>query len=202
MTSPALRIYRASPERAARIHWGLGLKLGTGLALLALCAACAKGAAPGAVPEQKPTPEPMPAAAPPPAPETELLEESAPSDASEDAEPHADIPQRSRLEESDQDDELAQAEQALAQADTQLQSLAHAPPAQAPAGAGAGAPKPKKRGASAARDCETTCKAFASLVRARDAICRIAGQDNERCARANDIVERRERQRDACACKR
>lgn len=95
------------------------------------------------------------------------------------------------------DDELAQAERDLARADADLSALTEAKGA-AKASEGAATKPGARRGSAPA--CPTTCKAFASLVRARDAICRIDGDDGARCTRANDIVDKHAAQRDACGC--
>ena len=100
-------------------------------------------------------------------------------------------------------EELVRAERELAAADAELsgataQSREEAEkPARAPGGEGADA-KPKS--SAAQQLCTTTCKAFASLLRARDAICRIDGSDGERCANANKIVERHSERTTACGC--
>ncbi len=51
-----------------------------------------------------------------------------------------------------------------------------------------------------ADDCATACKAFASLRRAADAICRIAGEETARCGKAREVVAMAEEQIAACAC--
>ncbi len=56
---------------------------------------------------------------------------------------------------------------------------------------------PQSGGASR---CSTVCKAYASLLRAREAICRIDGDAGPRCERANFTVERHENTRAACDC--
>jgi hypothetical protein len=48
--------------------------------------------------------------------------------------------------------------------------------------------------------CGKACKAFSSLERARDAICRIAGEPDARCSRARKIVKDHEPRIAACAC--
>lgn len=55
-------------------------------------------------------------------------------------------------------------------------------------------------GPSSATRCNKVCKAYASLLRARDAICRIDGEHGPRCERANFTVERHENTRVACDC--
>lgn len=93
--------------------------------------------------------------------------------------------------------ELTRAERELDDADARLASEA------TEAGAGisddaeyeSGAPSP----GSASR-CSAVCKAYASLLRARAAICRIDGKEGPRCERANFTVERHEHSRAACDC--
>jgi hypothetical protein len=96
------------------------------------------------------------------------------------------------------EDELSQAEQALVDADAELEALADRHREQEPLGAGA---KPKKESASRDADaCSTTCKALASLARARNSICRIDGARGERCERANAIVDKHVGSRQSCGC--
>lgn len=58
----------------------------------------------------------------------------------------------------------------------------------------------RSSGSKPADRCQMACRAFASLARARDAICRIDGQQGERCARANSIVEHHTSKVQACSC--
>jgi hypothetical protein len=102
------------------------------------------------------------------------------------------------------EDELTLAERELAAADAELSGAPakqsrdeSEQPAQAPGGQGAAA-KPKS--SAAQNTCATTCKAFASLLRARDAICRIDGGDGERCTHANQIVLRHTERSAGCGC--
>jgi len=150
-----------------------------------------------AVPAEAPAAEEsqsLPAPAPPPEPAPAL----APA-------PAASEPARGNALEGE--DELARAEQELAAADRELSAAnAASKPAKSEQhdsspgrGAGAGAAKPKSS-ASSQNACATTCKAFASLLRARDSICRIAGDDGERCTRANEIVERHTPRSTSCGC--
>lgn len=85
-----------------------------------------------------------------------------------------------------------QAEAALKQAQTDLDSLL------GPAARG------RKGGATAlsAGDsrCPNACKAFGSLRRAADAVCRLAGDSDTRCARARTIVKDNESKLSACKC--
>ena len=96
------------------------------------------------------------------------------------------------------EDELSQAEQALADADAELEALSDSQREQEPLGAGT---KPKENGATRQADaCTTTCRALASLTRARDSICRIEGASGERCARANTIVAKHAKSGQSCGC--
>lgn len=48
--------------------------------------------------------------------------------------------------------------------------------------------------------CLTPCKAFASLVRAKDAVCRLDEPNGARCRRAESIVREAESRIASCAC--
>ncbi|MBK7584176.1 MAG: hypothetical protein IPI67_28745 [Myxococcales bacterium] len=48
--------------------------------------------------------------------------------------------------------------------------------------------------------CVSACKAFASLKRAGSAVCRLAGETNERCKRARGIVQESETKVAVCKC--
>lgn len=102
------------------------------------------------------------------------------------------------------DDELTRAERELAAADRELGGTTATGAAEAKRddeapGRGSGPAKPKST-APQQQPCATTCKAFASLLRARDSICRIDGSDGERCNRANQIVERHTARGTSCGC--
>jgi hypothetical protein len=106
---------------------------------------------------------------------------------------------------------LAEAEAALTQARAELDSAwaelgrgGASAPARAPAGraaderetrASAGASKSESR-------CGNACRAFASLERAAGAVCRLAGDATERCARARKIREQSELRVTTCGCSR
>lgn len=118
---------------------------------------------------------------------------------------------------------LAEAEQLLEQARADLERLALGQPGAAPPAA-AGAPAPvapaepardKKRAESSAdaaeaessappakaeSACETACKAFASLERASDAVCRLDADGGQRCQRARRIREDAARRVASCGC--
>ncbi len=116
--------------------------------------------------------------------------------------PAAAAPARSDILEGE--DELARAERDLAAADRELSGQA---PAKGEAeqhddapGRGSAATKPKSSASQQEKPCATTCRAFASLVRARDSICRIDGSDGQRCTRATEIVERHTARSTSCGC--
>jgi hypothetical protein len=83
---------------------------------------------------------------------------------------------------------------------------ATAPPATAPAEAeGETAAQPKAEAApkddkSAGRSCSGLCRAFGSLSRAADAICRLAGEADERCTRARGSVRDNFQRVSVCRC--
>jgi hypothetical protein len=64
--------------------------------------------------------------------------------------------------------------------------------------AGAEAPEP----VSAPNACETACKAFSSLARAGDAVCRLDTEAGKRCERARRIVSEAEQRVMGCGCAR
>lgn len=167
-----------------------------------LVVACGGEPAPARVPEGNTAP---PAAAP----AAEAAPTSDEAEASESAEPPAPAPAQAlppappaASNALKGEDELAQAERELAAADRELSG--QGPPAETTAaetapGRGSGTSKPKSAAAQP-KPCATTCKAFASLVRARDSICRIDGSDGERCSRATAIVERHTPRSTSCGC--
>jgi hypothetical protein len=48
--------------------------------------------------------------------------------------------------------------------------------------------------------CETACKAFSSLTRASDAVCRLDAEGGQRCARARQIQQDASRRVASCSC--
>jgi hypothetical protein len=48
--------------------------------------------------------------------------------------------------------------------------------------------------------CERACKAFSSLRRAADGVCRLAGDGDARCVRARGIVKDNEARVATCKC--
>ncbi len=119
---------------------------------------------------------------------------------------------------------LADAEAMLERARADLDRVALneplAPRSAAPAAAGGGipgsaAPKPspgeaRRAEKSAAQDsaeapkdttsCDTACKAFSSLVRASDAVCRLDTEGGKRCERARHIREDAQVRVAGCGC--
>jgi hypothetical protein len=87
---------------------------------------------------------------------------------------------------------------------------ATAPPATAPADAeGESTTRPKAEAApepapkddkGAGRSCSGLCRAFGSLSRAADAICRLAGEADERCTRARGSVRDNFQRVSVCRC--
>jgi hypothetical protein len=87
-------------------------------------------------------------------------------------------------------------------------AAATAPPATAPADSeraaepeAEAAPAPERKDdKSAAGSCSGLCRAFGSLSRAADAICRLAGEADERCARARGSVRDNFKRVSVCRC--
>ncbi|HYJ10714.1 MAG TPA: hypothetical protein VEX18_16945 [Polyangiaceae bacterium] len=113
---------------------------------------------------------------------------------------------------------LAEAEQLLARAQAELDRLAlnepQSPAAGAPAAATASPVPPRDQAErdekSAAQaeaaptpppsPCDNACRAFASLERASDAVCRLDGEDGQRCSRARQIRDGAARRVASCGC--
>ena len=84
---------------------------------------------------------------------------------------------------------LPEAERALERARSELEE------------ASAGDAKADREASGGERNCATACRAFASLRRAADAICRLAGPGEQaRCARARGTVTDSERRVAGCGC--
>jgi len=101
---------------------------------------------------------------------------------------------------------VSDAEAALVRANQQLVALyTPAKAAQMAGGAAASRTKPAARTSAAADDkesrCDTACKAFASLKRAADAVCRLAGDDDARCDHARKLVDENGRRVAQCGCR-
>jgi hypothetical protein len=117
---------------------------------------------------------------------------------------------------------LAEAEALLEQAKADLDRLAlnEVPPSSAGAAAPAAAPpapvtapspaperkssaddKPRDDAASSqGRTCDTACKAFSSLTRASDAVCRLDTEGGRRCERARQIRDDAAQRVATCGC--
>jgi hypothetical protein len=184
--------------------------LGIGL-LFAALTACSK---PVSEPARRPPPGPLPAA-----PASAATPFAAEAETSERAENTGGAPLT-----------LDQAEAELERAQQELDRVvlaeprrnAQPPPASAPAsGAGAAAEKKAERAAPAPRaqaaptpeadsaasapagapaGCETACKAYASLLRAKAAVCRLDEPGGPHCARAEQIAERAKARVASCSC--
>lgn len=102
---------------------------------------------------------------------------------------------------------IDEAEAALAQAQAALNPELRADPAHKSSRPDAAA-KPQTKTPSPAGSkpqdgsdrCLNACKAFASLKRAAAAVCRLAGEADARCKRAQSIVSENEARMTACKC--
>jgi len=79
------------------------------------------------------------------------------------------------------------------------------PAAPAPAGAAAAERRADEaaaddRSAKDGPDCQTTCRAYASLARATEAVCRLDNPGGGRCTRARQIREEAARRVASCGC--
>jgi hypothetical protein len=63
-----------------------------------------------------------------------------------------------------------------------------------------GAPAPATAPANEVSTCQTACKAFSSLTRASDAVCRLDTEGGKRCERARQIREDASRRVASCSC--
>jgi len=180
--------------------------VGFGILLVACGGACAnqksEQAAPAASPDSARFSAPAAEAAPaPPAP-------AAPA-------PVLDQPKSAEAEREDDFTTLEAAERALDQAKADLDRLALAEPTpsigrsatpdraekkdarrNAPSAAGAAAPA----GAAPSGQCEEACKAFASLTRAANAVCRLDGDGGSHCTKAKKVVTDSRGRVAACTC--
>lgn len=185
-------------------------------ALSLLLAACA------APPPPSPAPAATPAAQPPPAsPQHEVQTvapaappagQAAPGSMNQESPAPAERPSSLTTGEKKTKgaafNSVADAEAALARANQQLVAL-YTPQAKAEArgGAAVSAGKPtahKAREATAPNResrCAIACKAFASLKRAADAVCRLAGEDDARCDHAKKLVDENGRRVAQCGCR-
>jgi hypothetical protein len=145
--------------------------------------AASQAPAPMAAPEAPASPAPAEAAARPgAAPPTSLQE-------GEDEESRGLVQPESPIT------SLSEAERAFADSEQQLTRLIG--PLEAGKAKGERAPTPL---ASGDARCPRACKAFDSLRRAGDAICRLAGNADARCGRAKDVVKQNQARVSACGC--
>lgn len=103
------------------------------------------------------------------------------------------------------------AEQGLRRAEADLRSaiggpsagdVAGAPPRSAPAPAAepAGPPPAREAQAEEAAPCATACRAFTSMTKAAETICRLAGAGDDRCAKAQRTVDDARSSLRTCVC--
>lgn len=153
----------------------------------------------------------------------ESAPQSAPAPAGE-AVPGAAQPQSVSEEERAEPSTLEEAEAALRRAQAELDDalgrVAFAsppPPAAAPAPAaepparaapsdaraeGAESRVSEGKKADAVSNCELACRAFTSLGRAAQAVCRLDGDGGERCGRARKVLSQAEARVSGCSCSR
>ena len=164
---------------------------------LGLCASCAtspkpESAAPG-----------LPGSTAPAAPSLATGEQAEP-------EPQTLAEAEALLERANADLERANADLERVALDESAPAAARAPAATT--GAPAPAPPVRHSRAEKAADeapanqsqnaCETACRAFSSLVRASDAVCRLDGAGGKRCERARQIREDASQRVASCSCAR
>jgi hypothetical protein len=162
------------------------------VALLAGCAARPKAEAPAS------------------APATEMAAPGAPGGADE---PQTLAEAEARLDRARADlDQLALNDAAAppAAAGAAAPTTAPAPPAPAPKAAAprdearaadkAEAEAPERTRANPVNACDTACKAFSSLSRASDAVCRLDSEGGKRCERARQIQQDASRRVASCGC--
>jgi hypothetical protein len=170
-----------------------------GLVLVA-CAAKREPEAPAAEPTQTEAPGAMPMEAPSPT--------AAPEAPAEDYdgkdELHADL---STLEKAEA--ELARAQTVLdglyvaeGRGVEQAPKKSAAPRAAAPPAGGVRTEEAEEKAKDDRSRCDTACRAFASLERAADAVCRLAGDAKDRCARAKKLVDENGGRVASCSCRR
>lgn len=147
--------------------------------------AASEAAAPGAAPAEAPAapPPPPPEQAPTTTPPTSLDEEKA--------------GEKGGLTQPEPEPaNIGEAEKLLAQSQKELEQLIG--PLKADRAAGGAAPAPLATGDAR---CPRACKAFDSLKRAGDAICRLAGATDARCTKAKDVVKQNATRVAPCGCK-
>jgi hypothetical protein len=90
---------------------------------------------------------------------------------------------------------VAEAEKAFSTSNQELEKLIG--PLKGDKATGGAAPAPLANGDAR---CPRACKAFDSLKRAGDAICRLAGDTNARCTRAKGVVKQNATRVAVCGC--
>jgi hypothetical protein len=193
-----------------------GLTLSAALLAASAFAGCARRHADPALTatEAAPPAAPPPAAEPAPAAPSSLQ-----SDQSAERDEFARVPiseQRSRTI-ADLEVALAEFERAKAELEGALRQSSNAAsggaaPGSAPAPARARPSSPPRAEAEAPKDraekkaasetsCQLACRAFASLERAADSVCRLAGPSDDRCTRAREIVTANTPRVASCGCR-
>jgi hypothetical protein len=167
---------------------------------------------PASSPTEGAAPAPPPAAEPAPAAPSSLhADDGSESDRSARSPISAEESALSR----DLDDAIAEFERAKAELEGAFRQSSNATSsgdapksAPAPARSGAsGAPRAQaeskdraeKKGAETS--CQTACRAFASLERAAESVCRLAGPEDGRCTRAREIVTAHASRVASCGCR-
>ncbi len=108
---------------------------------------------------------------------------------------------------------LAEAEASLEKARAELERLALDEPSRAATGAATPAPAPAAESrraeegadgrastAKADTQCDAACRAYSSLNRASDAVCRLDAEGGKRCERARQIRDNASQRVASCAC--
>ncbi len=94
--------------------------------------------------------------------------------------------------------DVKSAETALETARAEIDALLASASTPPRAGGGAGASELKK--GDARGRCASACRAIASMRRAGAAVCRLAGDDSDRCTKAKETLTDSEKRVAACAC--
>jgi len=170
-----------------------------GLSVLALLgASCAQRAAPAPA-----TPAESPGYAAPPAPqgyEQPTAQPATPPTSTTETQP--------KTGSLDKDHEtifstVEEAQAALDRAREELEGLTAVAKKPQTSGPGATPPPAKASDTPLARSdsrCANACRAFASLKRAADGVCRLTGESDARCTKARTIVKQNELRVASCSC--
>ena len=120
------------------------------------------------------------------------------------------VPDRAPSTIEEAQDQIAEAQQRLEGGDvdtrmapgsTEAPSPPPPPPPSDPSGS-AGAPAAPKDDATPADACMASCRAFASMRRAVEALCRMTGETDDRCAKARRTLGTSNGRVTACRCAR